>query len=142
MYLIVKSCAAEKIITQKHTENKVIHSTEHSSSVFQCYGKGPRSAAVLVQNSDLFVENNVLYMKDFQNKKTRVGAVYRRISDEYLDPLTFLPESLIGVPHIMNAYRAGNTAVINAPGNGVADEKGIYYFVPKMIKYYLGEETI
>ena len=76
MYLIVKSCAAEKIITQKHTENKVIHSTEHSSSVFQCYGKGPRSAAVLVQNSDLFVENNVLYMKDFQNKKTRVGAVY------------------------------------------------------------------
>lgn len=76
MYLIVKSCAADKIITQKHTENKVIHSTEHSSSVFQCYGKGPRSAAVLVQNSDLFVENNVLYMKDFQNKKTRVGAVY------------------------------------------------------------------
>lgn len=71
-----------------------------------------------------------------------MGAVYRRISDEYLDPITFLPESLIGVPHIMDAYRAGNVAIINAPGNGVADDKGIYYFVPKMIKYYLGEEPI
>lgn len=53
-----------------------------------------------------------------------------------------MPESLIGVPHIMDAYRAGNTAIINAPGNGVADDKGIYYFVPKMIRYYLNEEPI
>ena len=71
-----------------------------------------------------------------------MGAVYRRISDEYLDPLTFLPESLIGVPGIMDAYRAGNVAIINAPGNGVADDKGIYYFVPKMVEYYLGEKAI
>lgn len=71
-----------------------------------------------------------------------MGAVYRRISDEYLDPLTFLPESLIGIPHIMDAYRAGNVALINAPGNGAADDKGIYYFVPKMIEYYLGEKAI
>ena len=101
-----------------------------------------KTGAVLVQNTDLFVEDNILYMKDYQGGKTRVGAVYRRISDEYLDPLTFLPESLIGVPHIMDAYRAGNTAIINAPGNGVADDKGIYYFVPKMVKYYLGQEPI
>ena len=71
-----------------------------------------------------------------------MGAVYRRISDEYLDPLTFLPESLIGVPGIMDAYRSGNVAIINAPGNGVADDKGIYYFVPKMVEYYLGERAI
>mgnify|MGYP000487159334 FL=1 len=71
-----------------------------------------------------------------------MGAVYRRISDEYLDPLTFLPESLIGVPGIMDAYRASNVAIINAPGNGVADDKGIYYFVPKMVEYYLGEIAI
>ena len=71
-----------------------------------------------------------------------MGAVYRRISDEYLDPLTFLPESLIGVPGIMDAYRSGNVAIINAPGNGVADDKGIYYFVPKMVEYYLGEKAI
>ena len=72
----------------------------------------------------------------------RVGAVYRSLSDEYLDPLTFLPESVIGVPHIMDAYRAGNVAILNAPGNGVADDKGIYYFVPHMIKYYLKEEPM
>ena len=68
--------------------------------------------------------------------------LYRRIADEYLDPLTFLPESLIGIPNLMEAYRSGNVGIINAPGNGVADDKGIYYFVPKMIKYYLGEEPI
>ncbi len=71
-----------------------------------------------------------------------MGAIYRRISDDYLDPLCFKPESLIGIPGVMNAYRAGNVALINAPGNGVADDKGIYYFVPKMIRYYLGEEAI
>ena len=71
-----------------------------------------------------------------------MGAIYRRISDEYLDPLAFKPESLIGIPGVMDAYRAGNVALLNAPGNGVADDKGIYYFVPKMIKYYLGEEPI
>ena len=95
-----------------------------------------------MQNSDLFVEDNTLYMKDYHGGKTRVGAVYRRISDEYLDPLIFLPQSLIGVPYIADAYRAGNVAIINAPGNGVADDKGIYYFVPKMIKYYMGEEPV
>lgn len=122
--------------------NVIMTPGRYNAAYFEHSYLAEKTGAVLVQNSDLFVENNVLYMRDFQNKKTRVGAVYRRISDEYLDPLTFLPESLIGVPHIMDAYRAGNTAVINAPGNGVADDKGIYYFVPKMIKYYLGEEPI
>lgn len=69
----------------------------------------------------------------------RFNAAY---SDEYLDPMTFCEESLIGVPHIFDVYRKGNVALINAPGNGVADDKGIYYFVPKIIKYYLGEEAI
>ncbi len=71
-----------------------------------------------------------------------MGAVYRRISDEYLDPLNFNPESLIGIPHIFDVYRKGNVALLNAPGNGVADDKGIYYFVPKMIRYYLNQEPI
>jgi uncharacterized circularly permuted ATP-grasp superfamily protein len=81
-------------------------------------------------------------MKDYLGAKARVGAVYRRISDEYLDPMAFEACSLIGVPHIMDAYRAGNVAIINAPGNGVADDKGSYYFVPKMVEYYLKEEPI
>ncbi len=98
--------------------------------------------AVLVQNNELFVEDNKLYYRTYSGGKTRVGALYRRISDEYMDPLCFEPSSLIGVPNIMEAYRAGNVALLNAPGNGAADDKGIYYFVPKMIRYYLKQEPI
>ncbi|MGN1411137.1 MAG: circularly permuted type 2 ATP-grasp protein [Oscillospiraceae bacterium] len=97
--------------------------------------------SALCTSDTLVVENNVLYYKSIDGKK-RVGAIYRRISDEYLDPMAFLPESLIGVPNLMSVYKAGNVAIINAPGNGVADDKGIYYFVPKMIKYYLDQEPI
>ena len=96
---------------------------------------------MLAECGDLYVENNCVYLKTVRGGE-RVGAIYRRISDEYLDPLTFKPESLIGIPGVMDAYRAGNVALLNAPGNGVADDKGIYYFVPKMIQYYLGEEPI
>ncbi len=97
--------------------------------------------SVLAMPSDLYVENSQVYYRSI-DKPMRVGAIYRRISDEYLDPLTFLPESVIGVPNLISAYRAGNVALINSPGNGIADDKGIYYFVPAMIKYYLGEDSI
>lgn len=97
--------------------------------------------SILAMPTDLYVENSQVYYRAM-DKPQKVGVIYRRISDEYLDPLTFLPESLIGVPNLINAYRAGNVAIMNAPGNGVADDKGIYYFVPKMIKYYLGEDSI
>ena len=99
------------------------------------------SGAVLAESGDLYVKDAVLYYKATHGDE-RVGAIYRRVSDEYMDPLEFEPDSLIGIPGLMSVYRAGNTAVINAFGNGVADDKGIYYFVPKMIKYYLGEEPI
>ncbi|MCD7767234.1 MAG: circularly permuted type 2 ATP-grasp protein [Oscillospiraceae bacterium] len=97
------------------------------------------TGAVLVSGSDLVVEGDYLYFKDYSGWKERVGVVYRRISDDYLDPMNFLPESVIGIPHIYDVYRKGNVALMNAPGNGVADDKGIYYFVPKMIQYYLNE---
>jgi len=103
--------------------------------------RAEKTGAVLAECGDLYVENNCVYLKTVRGGE-RVGAIYRRISDEYLDPLTFKPESLIGIPGVMDAYRAGNVALLNAPGNGVADDKGIYYFVPKMIQYYLGEEPI
>lgn len=122
--------------------NVILTPGRYNAAYFEHSYLAEKTGAVLVQNTDLFVEDNILYMKDYLGGKTKVGTVYRRISDEYLDPLTFLPESLIGVPHIMDAYRAGNVAILNAPGNGVADDKGIYYFVPKMIKYYLDEEPI
>lgn len=98
--------------------------------------------AELVRAHELVVEDKKLFFKNYDGRLIRVGAVYRRLDDEFLDPEFFNPESLIGVPGIMSAYLAGNVALMNAPGNGVADDKGIYYFVPQMIKYYLGEEPI
>lgn len=101
-----------------------------------------KTGAPLVSSSNLRVENDKLYYVTYDGKLERVGAVYRRISDEYLDPMNFNPESVIGVPHLYDVVKKGNVALLNAPGNGIADDKGIYYFVPKMIKYYLDEEPI
>ena len=114
----------------------------YNAAYFEHSYLAERTDSALASNADLYVEDNRVYYRDYLGQAQRVGVIYRRLSDEYLDPLTFLPESLIGVPGLMAAYRAGNVAIVNAPGNGVADDKGIYYFVPKMIKYYLGEEPI
>lgn len=96
----------------------------------------------LVRAHELVVVDKKLYFKNYNGKLIKVGAVYRRLDDEFIDPTFFNPESLIGVPGIIEAYLAGNVAIVNSIGNGVADDKGIYYFVPKMIKYYLNEEAI
>ena len=101
-----------------------------------------KTGAHLATGSELMVEDDYLYFIDYSGRREKVGAVYRRISDEYLDPMTFNEESVIGIPHIYDVYRKGHVALLNAPGNGVADDKGIYYFVPKMVRYYLGEEPI
>ena len=122
--------------------NVILTPGRYNAAYFEHSYLAERTGALLVKASELVVEDAALYVKDYLGVKARVGAIYRRISDEYLDPMTFQPDSLIGVPHIMDAYRAGNVAIVNAPGNGVADDKGIYYFVPKMIKYYLNEEPI
>ncbi len=114
----------------------------YNAAYFEHSYLAENTGSVLVQNDELFVEDNFLYHRTYSGGKTRIGVLYRRIADEYLDPLNFLPESLIGIPNLMEVYRSGNVGIINAPGNGVADDKGIYYFVPKMIKYYLGEEPI
>ena len=114
----------------------------YNAAYFEHSYLAERTDSALASNADLYVEDNRVYYRDYLGQAQRVGVIYRRLSDEYLDPLTFLPESLIGVPGLMAAYRAGNVAIVNAPGNGVADDKGIYYFVPKMVKYYLGEEPI
>jgi uncharacterized circularly permuted ATP-grasp superfamily protein len=95
----------------------------------------------LVESSDLFVENDVVFMRTTHGPR-RVDVIYRRIDDDYLDPKFFRDDSLIGVPGLMKAYAAGQVALANAPGNGVADDKAIYPFVPDMIRYYLSEEPI
>ena len=122
--------------------NVILSPGRYNAAFFEHSYLAERTGAVLTTGSDLVCENDNLYYVDYEGRKRRVGAVYRRISDEYLDPMTFYEESVIGIPHVFEAYRKGNVALLNAPGNGVADDKGIYYFVPKMIRYYLGEEAI
>lgn len=121
--------------------NVVFTPGRYNAAYFEHSFLAEQTGAVLAESDDLFVEGDILYYRGY-GEKTRVGALYRRVSDEYMDPVAFVPESLIGIPNLMAAYRAGNVAVLNAPGNGVADDKGLYYFVPKMIRYYLNESPI
>ncbi|MEI7675791.1 MAG: circularly permuted type 2 ATP-grasp protein [Bacteroidales bacterium] len=114
----------------------------YNSAFFEHSYLAEKSNMVLAFPGDLIVEKDKVYYKGLFDKKMRVGAIYRRISDEFLDPLAFDSSSLLGVPNLMRAYTKGKVAIVNAPGNGVADDKGIYYFVPKMIEYYLGEKPI
>jgi uncharacterized circularly permuted ATP-grasp superfamily protein len=95
----------------------------------------------LVEGTDLIVEDHKVYMKTTAGLQ-QVDVIYRRVDDDYLDPLAFNPTSLLGVAGLMNAYRKGNVTIVNAVGNGVADDKAVYVYVPDMIKYYLNEEPL
>jgi uncharacterized circularly permuted ATP-grasp superfamily protein len=95
----------------------------------------------LVEGRDLVVDNAKVYMKTTAGLK-QVDVIYRRVDDDFIDPLLFNPGSILGVSGLYYAYRQGNVAIVNAPGNGVADDKAVYPFVPDMIKYYLNEEPI
>lgn len=95
----------------------------------------------LVEGQDLFVEGDSVYMRTTQGPK-RVDVIYRRIDDEFIDPLTFNPDSVLGVPGLMNVYRAGRVTLANAAGAGIADDKAIYTYVPDMVRFYLNEEPI
>lgn len=95
----------------------------------------------LVEGRDLVVNNTKVYMKTTSGLQ-QVDVIYRRLDDEYLDPLVFKPDSALGVPGLISAYKMGNVALVNAVGNGVADDKAVYAYVPDMIKYYLNEEPI
>ena len=95
----------------------------------------------LVEGQDLFVLNNTVFMRTTQGPQ-KVDVIYRRIDDDFLDPLAFRPDSMLGVPGLLSAYRAGRVTLANAIGTGVADDKSMYPFVPEMIRFYLGEEPI
>ncbi|MCI5600519.1 MAG: circularly permuted type 2 ATP-grasp protein [Hallerella sp.] len=114
----------------------------YNSAFFEHSYFAEKTGATLAYPGDLFVEDDKVYYAGMFKDKTRVGCIYRRVSDKYMDPMTFESSSLLGVPNVMQAYKAGNVALINAIGNGVADDKGIYYFVPKMVDYYLHEKSI
>ena len=95
----------------------------------------------LVEGRDLLVHDNVVYMRTTSGIK-RVDVIYRRIDDDFVDPLAFRHDSALGIAGLMNAYRAGNVVVANAMGTGVADDKAVYSYVPEIIKYYLDEEPL
>lgn len=122
--------------------NVILTPGRYNSAFFEHSYLAEKTGATLAFPGDLIVENDMVYYVGLYKEKQRVGCIYRRVSDEYLDPMVFEPSSLLGVPNLMQAYKKGNVALVNALGNGVADDKGIYYFVPKMVKYYLHEEPI
>jgi uncharacterized circularly permuted ATP-grasp superfamily protein len=95
----------------------------------------------LVEGSDLVVADGLVQMRTTKGLR-RVDVLYRRIDDDFLDPLVFRPDSLLGVPGLMEVYKAGRVALANAPGTGVADDKVLYAYVPKIIRYYLGEDSV
>jgi uncharacterized circularly permuted ATP-grasp superfamily protein len=95
----------------------------------------------LVEGRDLFVKDEFVYMRTTQGPK-RVDVIYRRIDDDFLDPLAFRPDSALGVPGLMSSYHAGHVTLANAVGTGIADDKAVYSYMPKIVKFYLGEEPI
>ena len=97
--------------------------------------------AELVEGRDLVVHDAVVYVRTASGLK-RIDVIYRRVDDDFLDPVTFRSDSLLGVPGLFNAYRTGNVVIANAPGTGVADDKAVYSYVPRIIRYFLDEEPI
>lgn len=114
----------------------------YNSAYFEHSYLAQKMGAFLVEGSDLVVQgNDYVYMKTISGLR-RVDVIYRRIDDDFLDPEAFRPDSTLGVPGLMRAWRAGKVGIANAPGAGVADDKVVYTFVPQIIRYYLGEDPI
>jgi uncharacterized circularly permuted ATP-grasp superfamily protein len=113
----------------------------HNSAYFEHAFIAQQMGVELVEGQDLFVRNNAVYMRTTDGPK-RVDVIYRRIDDEFIDPLNFRPDSMLGVPGLLSVYRNGGVTLANAVGTGVADDKATYIYVPEMIRFYLGEEPI
>ena len=113
----------------------------HNSAYFGHAFLAQQMGIELVEGQDLFVKDNFVYMRTTQGPK-RVDVIYRRVDDDFLDPLAFRKDSTLGCAGLLGAYRAGNVTLSNAIGTGVADDKSIYPYVPKMIEFYLGEKPI
>ena len=125
------------------SESRVVVLTPgpYNSAYFEHSFLARQMGCDLVQGSDLFVHDEKVYVKTTAGPR-QVDVIYRRIDDDFLDPRVFREDSALGVPGLIGAYAAGNVTLANAPGNGVADNKAVYPFVPEMIRFYLGEEPI
>src|SRR4029079_3187733 len=113
----------------------------YNSAYFEHSFLAQQMGVQLVEGRDLVVSGGDVFMRTTKGLE-RVDVIYRRVDDDFLDPEAFRPDSLLGVPGLMAAYRAGHVALANAIGNGIADDKAIYAYVPEIIKYYLGEEPV
>ena len=113
----------------------------YNSAYFEHAFLAQQMGIELVEGQDLFVSDEFVYMRTTRGPQ-RVDVIYRRVDDDFLDPLVFRPDSMLGVPGLLAAYRAGHVTVANAIGTGVADDKSIYPYVPEMIRFYLGEEPL
>ncbi|MEN9526055.1 MAG: hypothetical protein RLY56_6 [Pseudomonadota bacterium] len=113
----------------------------HNSAYFEHAFLAQQMGIELVEGQDLFVDDEIVYMRTTQGPR-RVDVIYRRVDDDFLDPLAFRPDSMLGVPGLLTAYRAGRVVISNAIGTGIADDKSTYPYVPEMIRFYLGEEPI
>ncbi len=114
---------------------------QYNSAYYEHSFLADKMGVELVEGNDLFVRENVVYMRTTKGPQ-RVDVIYRRIDDEYLDPMVFNPQSVLGVPGIVSAYRAGNVTITNAIGTGVSDDKAIYSYMPEIVRFYLGAEPI
>src|SRR5215212_8022089 len=113
----------------------------HNSAYYEHSFLADKLGIELVEGRDLFVKDGNVYMRTTQGPQ-RVDVIYRRIDDDFLDALTFRPDSTLGVPGLMSAYQAGRVTLANAVGTGIADDKAVYSFMPEIIKFYMGEEPI
>ena len=114
---------------------------QYNSAYYEHSFLSDKMGIELVEGRDLFVRGNVVYMRTTEGPQ-RVDVIYRRIDDEYLDPLAFRPDSTLGVPGLMAAYRAGNVTISNAVGTGVADDKAIYSYMPELVRFYSGKDPL
>jgi uncharacterized circularly permuted ATP-grasp superfamily protein len=114
---------------------------QYNSAYYEHSFLADKMGVELVEGRDLFVRNNVVFMRTTEGPK-RVDVIYRRVDDEFLDPLAFNPNSVLGVPGLVSAYKAGNVTLANALGTGVSDDKAIYSYMPEIVKFFLGEEPI
>lgn len=131
-------------IAPPHTDNpKIVLLTPgiYNSAYFEHTYLAKQMGIDLVEGQDMLVDNNIVYVQTTKGRE-RVDVIYRRIDDDFLDPLAFRPDSLLGVPGLVSAYRAGNVSLANTIGTGIADDKAIYAYVPEMIRFYLSEEPI
>ena len=113
----------------------------YNSAYFEHAFLAQQMGVELVEGKDMFVDDGLVYMRTTQGPQ-RVDVIYRRIDDDFLDPLVFRSDSGIGIPGLMSVYRAGRVSLANAVGTGVADDKSTYPFIPEVIKFYLNEEPI